>query len=71
MCGGAIIADFIPRRGDRRLTGSELWPNSFAKQQNDSSSFDIPPIAPYQPSSTAKRSQSSTGQLVSPLFSYM
>lgn len=63
MCGGAIIADFIPRRGDRRLTGSELWPNSFAKQHSDSPAFDIPPTptAAQQPSSSVKRSQSSTG----------
>ncbi|XP_020239902.1 ethylene-responsive transcription factor ERF073 [Cajanus cajan] len=34
MCGGAIIADFIPRRGGRRLTASELWPNSFAAKDD-------------------------------------
>lgn len=38
MCGGAIIADFIPRRGGRRLTASELWPNSFGKDDDD---FDL------------------------------
>uniref|UniRef100_A0A0R0F195 AP2/ERF domain-containing protein n=3 Tax=Glycine subgen. Soja TaxID=1462606 RepID=A0A0R0F195_SOYBN len=26
MCGGAIIADFIPRQRPRTLTASELWP---------------------------------------------
>ncbi|WJX13646.1 hypothetical protein P8452_04018 [Trifolium repens] len=40
MCGGAIIADFIPRRGGRRLTAAELWPNSFG-QQIDSTSSDF------------------------------
>ncbi|XP_031287992.1 ethylene-responsive transcription factor ERF071-like isoform X2 [Pistacia vera] len=28
MCGGAIIADLIPRRGGSRVTASDLWPNS-------------------------------------------
>ncbi|KAJ0051928.1 hypothetical protein Pint_00934 [Pistacia integerrima] len=28
MCGGAIIADLIPRRGGGRVTASDLWPNS-------------------------------------------
>ncbi|XP_057423395.1 ethylene-responsive transcription factor ERF071-like [Lotus japonicus] len=58
MCGGAIIADFIPRRGGRRLTASELWPNSFGKQ-NDSQ-IEKPPIAHQQQQqqpSTFKRSQ--------------
>ncbi|XP_027367061.1 ethylene-responsive transcription factor RAP2-12-like [Abrus precatorius] len=46
MCGGAIIADFIPRRGARRLTASELWPNSFATDLDYS----------HKQSSTLKRS---------------
>ncbi|CAK8572762.1 unnamed protein product [Lathyrus sativus] len=54
MCGGAIIADFIPRRGGRRLTASELWPNSFG-QQTDSSDFGFSGID-QQPPSTLKRS---------------
>ncbi|KAI4301447.1 hypothetical protein L6164_034725 [Bauhinia variegata] len=37
MCGGAIIADFIPQQRGRRLSASDLWPNSFGKQ-ND---FDL------------------------------
>ncbi|OMO63892.1 hypothetical protein CCACVL1_22198 [Corchorus capsularis] len=28
MCGGAIIADFIPRKRGRGVTASDLWPNS-------------------------------------------
>ncbi|XP_044502219.1 ethylene-responsive transcription factor ERF073-like isoform X2 [Mangifera indica] len=36
MCGGAIIADFIPRRGGRRVTASDLWPcSAFATKRND------------------------------------
>ncbi|XVF22162.1 hypothetical protein REPUB_Repub12eG0149900 [Reevesia pubescens] len=32
MCGGAIIADFIPRNRSRLATASDFWPNSpFAK----------------------------------------
>ncbi|KAH1058281.1 hypothetical protein GYH30_002716 [Glycine max] len=54
MCGGAIIADFIPRRGGRRLTASELWPNSFGK--DDDFDLDYSHIATQQPS-TLKRSQ--------------
>ncbi|KAK7337486.1 hypothetical protein VNO77_18062 [Canavalia gladiata] len=33
MCGGAIIADFIPHHRSRRLTPSELWPNTFAESE--------------------------------------
>ncbi|XP_054824341.1 ethylene-responsive transcription factor ERF071-like [Prosopis cineraria] len=40
MCGGAIIADFIPRHRGRRLTASDIWPNSFGKP-NDDSDFDF------------------------------
>ncbi|XP_061350205.1 ethylene-responsive transcription factor ERF071-like [Gastrolobium bilobum] len=58
MCGGAIIADFIPRRGGRRLTASELWPNSFGGKQNDSD-FDYSQMG-HQQSPTPKRSQPST-----------
>ncbi|KAK9281498.1 hypothetical protein L1049_004401 [Liquidambar formosana] len=28
MCGGAIIADFIPRNRGRRVSASDIWPNS-------------------------------------------
>ncbi|RDX69968.1 Ethylene-responsive transcription factor RAP2-3 [Mucuna pruriens] len=55
MCGGAIIADFIPRRGGRPLTASELWPNSFGK--DDDFDFDYSHIGNQQQPSTLKRSQ--------------
>lgn len=55
MCGGAIISDFIPRRGGRRLTASEIWPNSLGKQ-ND---FDFDSYQQQQPT-TLKRSQPSS-----------
>jgi len=62
MCGGAIIADFIPRRDGRRLTASELWPNSFG-QQIDSSNFGFShTAADQQPPSTLKRSQPPKGE---------
>ncbi|GAU31639.1 hypothetical protein TSUD_38360 [Trifolium subterraneum] len=59
MCGGAIIADFIPRRGGRRLTAAELWPNSFGQQIDSSSSdFDFSHTVDQQqpPPITLKRS---------------
>ncbi|CAL0316477.1 unnamed protein product [Lupinus luteus] len=67
MCGGAIIADFIPRRGNRRLTASEIWPNSFGKQQND---FNLD--SSHQQSTIVKRSpqpslETVTGQVEKPV----
>ncbi|CAJ2629093.1 unnamed protein product [Trifolium pratense] len=60
MCGGAIIADFIPRRGGRRLTAAELWPNSFGQQiDSTSSDFDFSHTVDQQPPpppTTLKRS---------------
>ncbi|KAK7277778.1 hypothetical protein RJT34_22795 [Clitoria ternatea] len=56
MCGGAIIADFIPRHGGRRLTASELWPNSFGKNNDNDFNLDY---SHYQPSPPLKRSQPS------------
>lgn len=54
MCGGAIIADFIPRNRGRRVTSSDIWPNStFAKL--DTQLFD--PFDPVFP----KRSIPSSG----------
>ncbi|KAE9611826.1 hypothetical protein Lal_00011911 [Lupinus albus] len=60
MCGGAIIADFIPRRGNRRLTASEIWPKSLGKQQND---FDLD--SSYQQSTIVKRSSKPSLETVS------
>ncbi|OIW07008.1 hypothetical protein TanjilG_02642 [Lupinus angustifolius] len=54
MCGGAIIADFIPHRVNRRITASEIWPNSFGANQND---FDLD--SSQQQSTTVKRTQPS------------
>lgn len=35
MCGGAVIADFIPRSRDRRVSAPDIWPNSpFFKPSN-------------------------------------
>ncbi|KAL4323694.1 hypothetical protein GQ457_11G002430 [Hibiscus cannabinus] len=47
MCGGAIIADFIPRNRGRCVTASDLWPNSpFAKTSNSLSRFKRPQPEP-------------------------
>lgn len=36
MCGGAIIEGFIPRQRGRRITASDLWPDSpFATKSNN------------------------------------
>ncbi|KAK8650669.1 hypothetical protein V6N13_140297 [Hibiscus sabdariffa] len=41
MCGGAIIADLIPRNRGRCVSASDLWPNSpFAKTNGFSSNRD-------------------------------
>ncbi|XP_007051006.2 PREDICTED: ethylene-responsive transcription factor ERF073 [Theobroma cacao] len=40
MCGGAIIAEFIPRNRGRRVTASDLWP--FAKLNGFSSDLSQP-----------------------------
>ncbi|XP_027352710.1 ethylene-responsive transcription factor ERF071-like [Abrus precatorius] len=42
MCGGAIIAEFIPRHRSRHLTASELWPNTFEARQQQ------PPLKPVR-----------------------
>ncbi|XP_057439250.1 ethylene-responsive transcription factor ERF071-like [Lotus japonicus] len=65
MCGGAIIADFIPHHGSRRVTASELWPNTFAKH-NDSQ-FDSshhPQHHQCSDSAPLKRSQPSPAATV-------
>lgn len=35
MCGGAIIADFIPRPRGRRVTASDMWPDSLFLKPSD------------------------------------
>ncbi|XVF32819.1 hypothetical protein REPUB_Repub17cG0115500 [Reevesia pubescens] len=43
MCGGAIIADFIPRNRGHRVTASDIWPNSpFVKSNGFSSDLSHP-----------------------------
>lgn len=55
MCGGAIVADLIPRNRDRRVSSADLWPNSpFAKFDSDFNLFcSDPPVC--------KKSHPSTG----------
>ncbi|XP_015891869.3 ethylene-responsive transcription factor ERF071 [Ziziphus jujuba] len=60
MCGGAIIADFIPRNRGRRVTSNDIWPNSsFAKLNNGI--FD-PFVSPFNHDDSAfpKRSMPSS-----------
>lgn len=49
MCGGAIIADFIPRHRGRRLSASDIWPNSLGntKPDDDDSDFHFPFPQPH------------------------
>ncbi|KAI4349693.1 hypothetical protein L6164_010255 [Bauhinia variegata] len=51
MCGGAIIADFIPRYRGRRLSASDIWPNSFDKQNDLDPDFNSIPLKRSQLSS--------------------
>jgi len=48
MCGGAIIADFIPRRG-RSLAAADIWPKTLGK--DDDFGFGYSNIANPQRSS--------------------
>ncbi|XP_059294683.1 ethylene-responsive transcription factor ERF071-like [Lycium ferocissimum] len=57
MCGGAILADIIPRR-DRRVSSTDLWPSSADFWLN--SSFSKPLSTENVPSKN-KRAQPSTG----------
>ncbi|OIT08118.1 PREDICTED: ethylene-responsive transcription factor ERF071-like [Nicotiana attenuata] len=61
MCGGAILADLIPRR-DRRPSSTDLWPNS--ADFWPSSSFTKPinsRVSTQNVTSTPKRAQPSKG----------
>nr|QNI23863.1 AP2/ERF transcription factor [Camptotheca acuminata] len=41
MCGGATISQFIPRIRDRRVSASDIWPNSlFARLSHFTSDFN-------------------------------
>ncbi|KAK4355649.1 hypothetical protein RND71_024620 [Anisodus tanguticus] len=57
MCGGAILADIIPRR-DRRLSSTDLWPSSADFWQNSSFSK---PLSTENVPPKLKRSQPSIG----------
>ncbi|XP_021722288.1 ethylene-responsive transcription factor ERF073-like [Chenopodium quinoa] len=35
MCGGAILADLIPRNQGRFISGSDFWPNDFISTSSD------------------------------------
>ncbi|TYG57634.1 hypothetical protein ES288_D08G158500v1 [Gossypium darwinii] len=59
MCGGAIISEFIPRKGGRRVTAADIWPNSpFVKingfcSYRDHSVYHFKRSQPEPPSSLA------------------
>lgn len=46
MCGGAIIADFIPRNRGRRVTAADIWPDSLFLKPSDSLDDPLPPKHP-------------------------
>lgn len=58
MCGGAILADLIPRR-DRCASSTDLWPNS--ADFWPSSSFAKPIMSNQNVTATPKRAQPPTG----------
>ncbi|KAK8284270.1 hypothetical protein V6Z12_D08G149200 [Gossypium hirsutum] len=59
MCGGAIISEFIPRKGGRHVTAADIWPNSpFVKingfcSYRDHSVYHFKRSQPEPPSSLA------------------
>ncbi|PON40526.1 AP2/ERF transcription factor [Parasponia andersonii] len=60
MCGGAIIAGFIPRNRGRRVTSSDIWPNSpFVKLNNNFINSDLSQIG-HQDTVPIKRSVASS-----------
>lgn len=61
MCGGAIIADFIPHRRGRRLTPSDLWPDSFPNHGDFPLDFSLPTQDHSLP---VQKPQLSPGQLI-------
>lgn len=61
MCGGAILADLIPRR-DHRASSTDLWPNSADFWPSSSFAKPINSRVSYQNvTATQKRVQPSTG----------
>lgn len=62
MCGGAILADFIPRNRGLRVTASDIWPNSpFAKLDPDNFFDSNPSPLTRTDSSPRKRAQPTSG----------
>ncbi|KAG5231716.1 ethylene-responsive transcription factor [Salix suchowensis] len=59
MCGGAILADLIPRNRGHRVAASEFWPNSSFKKPGPFDSYPSP--IRNQESFTLKRSQATSG----------
>ncbi|KAI3414370.1 AP2/ERF domain-containing protein [Psidium guajava] len=47
MCGGAIIADFIPSRRGRRGAASDIWPDSFFLKPSDKLDDSLSPKPPH------------------------
>lgn len=62
MCGGAILAGFIPRNRGLRVTASDIWPNSpFAKLDPDNFFDSNPSPLTRTDSSPRKRAQPTSG----------
>lgn len=64
MCGGAIIADFIPRNRGRRDSASEIWPNSPFAKLNPDKFFNLDLTPPtHKDSPPSKTSQPFSGSV--------
>ncbi|MCJ0412335.1 AP2/ERF family transcription factor, partial [Clostridioides difficile] len=62
MCGGAILADLIPRNRGLRVTASDIWPNSPFARLNPDNFFDSNPSPLTRTdSSPRKRAQPTSG----------
>lgn len=59
MCGGAMISDFIPRNHGRRLTASDIWPNSSFTKLSPFESY--PSSLDHHDSLNLKRNQPTSG----------
>lgn len=57
MCGGAIIADLIPRRDAQRVTASDIWPNS------NNTFFHFNKLPSHRDSTPLKRPLPSSGKI--------
>nr|AKN10303.1 transcription factor ERF10 [Eriobotrya japonica] len=64
MCGGAIISDFIPRDRRRRVTASDIWPDSPFAKSNPDTFFDCNPTrTTHTDSMPRKKSQPISGNV--------